>query len=582
MSTSARAARSRRVAVSIALVSSLLGAVGCGRSAAVQAVGPLPLRRVEAPAWRLSYRLVFDGDAARLETWGAVQNASNEDWSDVHLSLVAGARSSASAAETMLADGEQPGDCAEASDVFGMRPYSAIGPGWGGGGTGEGFIGMGNIGSTGRDAEREEPARVDPSPVVRVDPTIAAGGVDPGGIRRVLMGRYGQIYQCYERLLATRPSLGGRVVARFVIGERGTVLGASAGGDAAGAPDLGQCVVAAVRGLQFPRAEGGGTATVSQPFTFTAPYGGVGRTPPTPDACDPPAPSPAPRVVSSTAAQGDVTRYEPPDAVTVPAHGATTVLLAARAVPGSQVYLFAPNPRVRGSGEHPFRAARFENRTGALLERGPVAIFAAGARLGRGMLDALPDAAIATVPFALERAITVGSWSTSAVEGARLLTMLRGSLTIERFAVWRTTYRVSNDSERAARVMMRQALGESPLYEPPAGTEQSDGHALIPLEVAARGSGEVVVTTRTAVVVGSELGEAAARTAVERYLREGSPAAGVARALRTALDLQRRMDALGRERSEVEQRLDDLRARLAETVRSIDVDVSRVAPAPNP
>ena len=51
--------------------------------------------------------------------------------------------------------------------------------------------------------------------------------------------------------------------------------------------------------------------------------------------------------------------------------------------------------------------ARFTNKSGGLLERGPIAIFEAGAFLGQGMVDPLPDGATTTVPFALERSLAV-------------------------------------------------------------------------------------------------------------------------------------------------------------------------------
>ncbi|HSC88824.1 MAG TPA: DUF4139 domain-containing protein, partial [Polyangiaceae bacterium] len=46
----------------------------------------------ETPVWRPSYRLVVDGKGkAELQAWGIVQNQSGEDWTDVNVSLVAGA-----------------------------------------------------------------------------------------------------------------------------------------------------------------------------------------------------------------------------------------------------------------------------------------------------------------------------------------------------------------------------------------------------------------------------------------------------------------------------------------------------------
>src|SRR5262249_43347416 len=147
-----------------------------------------------------------------------------------------------------------------------------------------------------------------------------------------------------------------------------------------------------------------------------------------------------------------------PNAVTVPDQSATMVLLVARDVPGSRMYLFAPDPGVGDSSAHPFEVARFENRTGAMLERGPVAIFEAGAFLGQGMLEPLPDAAGATIPFALERALSVERTQTLADEGARLVSVVHDRLTLERYHVTRHTLRVRNGMDRDARVMVRLAL----------------------------------------------------------------------------------------------------------------------------
>jgi len=46
----------------------------------------------EAPVWRPSYRLVVEKNGeGYLQAWGVVQNLSGEDWTNVRLSLVAGA-----------------------------------------------------------------------------------------------------------------------------------------------------------------------------------------------------------------------------------------------------------------------------------------------------------------------------------------------------------------------------------------------------------------------------------------------------------------------------------------------------------
>jgi hypothetical protein len=282
----------------------------------------------------------------------------------------------------------------------------------------------------------------------------------------------------------------------------------------------------------------------------------------------PPPPSSTPRNLASLAAlavQGGSTRYDLPQTVTIPDHSATMVMLAARDVPGEQMYLFAPDPGVGDSGAHPFHVARFENRTGGTLERGPIAIFEHNAFLGQGMMESLPDGATTTVPFSLERGIAVESSQTGAVEGARLVRMVRESLTIERFSVARTTYRARNGMDRAVRLLYRHALNGAEVFEPPAGTESSNGNALVPASIEAHGRSEVVVTTRRAFSMNVDFSNDQAADAITAYLRDGHPADAVATTLRGALDLRRQMADLTQQRDNQVTRRDDLQRNAEET-----------------
>ncbi len=298
------------------------------------------------------------------------------------------------------------------------------------------------------------------------------------------------------------------------------------------------------------------------------PIGGAGYAP---TACRAAATAdePAPRNVASLAAlavQGGATRYDLPQTVTIPDRSATMVMLASRDIPGEQMYLFAPDPGVPASSTHPFHVARFENRTGALLERGPIAIFEEGAYLGQGMLDALPDAATTTIPFALERALAVESNAQWAVEGARLVRMQRETLTLERYNVQRTTYRLRNGMDRAVRLLVRQPLNGARLHEPPQGTEETNGNALVPSSVPARGHTETLVTTRTPFTVMVNLQDEQAALAIEQYLREASPPDAVAQVLRARpVDLRQQIQDLSREHATQTQRRDDLQRNAEET-----------------
>ncbi len=282
-----------------------------------------------------------------------------------------------------------------------------------------------------------------------------------------------------------------------------------------------------------------------------------------------PPPSQAPRNLAALAAlavQGGATRYDLPNRVTIPDRTATMVMLVARDLPGERLYLFAPDPGVGASTQHPFHVARFENRTGAMLERGPIAIFEEGAFLGQGMLEPMPDAATTTVPFALERGLAVEHSTRGAMEGARLVRMQREALTIERYLVNRTTYQVRNGLDRPVRLLLRHAVGShQQLFEPPPGTENTPGNALVPVQVDRHGRAEMVVVVRTPIPQRVELSDPNAVTALEAWLSTANPPAAVAQSVRTALDLRRQMTELTAERDTQVRRRDDLQQNTNET-----------------
>lgn len=279
-------------------------------------------------------------------------------------------------------------------------------------------------------------------------------------------------------------------------------------------------------------------------------------------------PTSAPRNLASLAAlavQGGATRYDLPTRVSVPNDSATMVMLVSRDVPGEQLHLFAPDPGVPDSTSHPFHVARFENRTGALLERGPVAIFEHGDFLGQGMLETLPDGASTTIPFALERGIAVEHSTTYAVEGERLVRMVRETLTLERYNVTRTTYRVRNGLDRPARVLLRQPLAGGQLFEPPEGATQTNGNALVPTNVSANGTAESVVVLRRPFTISLNLESDQSAAALTAYLRDGHPAAPLAATLRSALELRQQLQDLTRSRDQSVTQRNDLQQNSNET-----------------
>ncbi len=262
----------------------------------------------------------------------------------------------------------------------------------------------------------------------------------------------------------------------------------------------------------------------------------------------------APRDLGRLAAvqvQTGSTRYEVPHTVTIPDKSATMVLLVSKSVPGEAVYLFAPDPGVPDSQTHPFRVARFTNVSAGLLERGPIAVFEKGAFLGQGVLDALPEKAHATVPFALIRALGVETNRKYDQRGARLYSIESSQLVVERDQVTVTIYTAKNGDRDAARLLVRHPrLPGAVLHLPPPGTEDNvgQGNALVPLNVPGYGKAELVVEERQPMQQAIDWMSPVAADAVAEYLKNPSDPR-VASQLRDAFVLRDKLEKL-RDREE--------------------------------
>jgi outer membrane biosynthesis protein TonB len=93
----------------------------------------------------------------------------------------------------------------------------------------------------------------------------------PQGDERKAIGDYirdnsAEIRDCYARRLIERPTLSGKLVARFDIGPSGKVIGATA--DGMSDKELILCVVTAVRKWEFEKPQSGGKLRVAYPFKF--------------------------------------------------------------------------------------------------------------------------------------------------------------------------------------------------------------------------------------------------------------------------------------------------------------------------
>jgi TonB family protein len=126
-------------------------------------------------------------------------------------------------------------------------------------------------------APTPDPAAATASAKVKSSMTIEAddAGDDatplPQGDERKAIGDHvrensAEIRECYASRLRDRPTLSGKVIARFDIGPNGHVIGAMA--DGIGDRELIRCIVTAVRKWEFDKPASGGKLRVAYPFKF--------------------------------------------------------------------------------------------------------------------------------------------------------------------------------------------------------------------------------------------------------------------------------------------------------------------------
>jgi hypothetical protein len=398
-----------------------------------------------SPVWRPSYRLVVhEGGNADLQAWGIVQNLSGEDWKDVHLSLIAGAPV---AFETQLG-----------TPVIPTRPM---------------VTDSGEVVASVPHAETS--LNQQPMPVVAA-PAAAAAPAPPADLDHDGIPDVSDKDEDQKELSGAQHAVGGPRARRSP--AKNTAPGYGSGKGA----------------LKKAEAGGGGAPSGSATRMVDAPFA-----PPPPPAPVVPSGPRNLRSLAAVAVEGGSTRYDLPNTVTVPDKSATMVMLLSRAVPGEALFEFAPDGGVSDSASHPFRVARFNNKTGGVLERGPIAVFEDGSFLGQGMVDPLPAGATATVPFALERSIAIDEERKYDELGERVAKIENGQLTVERDSVKQTKYRVRNGGEKVVKVLVKHPRQNGTrLFTPPADTEDNvgTGSALVPAKVLPHTTLELVVDER--------------------------------------------------------------------------------------
>jgi hypothetical protein len=91
------------------------------------------------------------------------------------------------------------------------------------------------------------------------------GDTDKEAIRRSIRRHLPKIHACYDKALATKPKLEGRIDARFEIAPSGSVSSSTASGLD---PDVATCVADVIKTIPFPKPKPPKAIVVNYPFSF--------------------------------------------------------------------------------------------------------------------------------------------------------------------------------------------------------------------------------------------------------------------------------------------------------------------------
>ncbi len=259
---------------------------------------------------------------------------------------------------------------------------------------------------------------------------------------------------------------------------------------------------------------------------------------------------------------GASTRYDVRQSVTIGNDKTSMVLILSHPVRSDEVLLFAPSSGIPSSAEHPFRAIRFTN-DGGELEPGSLAMFEKGVFVGQALLEPVPSGASATLPFALDRAVSIESErrndAPSMGEG-HLARVADGKLSIQVDRSIRTIYRLHNGGESSAKVLVRHGLGTgTKLHAPPTGTEERMGIALVPATVASHDTTELAVEERAGQPTVADWFSEAAGYAVRAYLKNPKDDPDAVRKLSAAWSIREDIVSRTAERDHLRQQAYDLK-----------------------
>jgi hypothetical protein len=184
------------------------------------------------------------------------------------------------------------------------------------------------------------------------------------------------------------------------------------------------------------------------------------------------------------------------------------------------------------------------------------------------MVDQLPGNASTTVPFALERSLAIESTTKQTDEGSRVAKIEAGEIFIERDSVVRTTYKIRNGGDKLAKLLVKHPrIPGSRLYHAPKNSEDNvgTGSVLVPMDVNARATQELVVDERRANIMRVGWLDPLADDAVKAFMADARADQTLVAQLRGAWELRQKLAKATDERQKLAEEQAELERSSQET-----------------
>jgi outer membrane protein OmpA-like peptidoglycan-associated protein len=196
-------------------------------------------------------------------------------------------------------------------------------------------------------------------------------------------------------------------------------------------------------------------------------------------------------------------RYQLGEKITIKRGTSKMVSIVNKPIAAEDAYLWRPDDNAPGSDKHPFRAVRLVNSSGFTLQPGSIAIFARGTFVGDSLLDRIDLDETAWIPYALDSGTTVTSKTAFEEKPVRIVSLQKGTLVVENSGSKKTTYTISVGRQPPKQIYIRHKKARGYTIAsaggvrelPPGSLDQGEAW-LVPIPILASKVSEITLDER--------------------------------------------------------------------------------------